>query len=208
MSSQVKIIILVLGLSLLAVFGVAVLLSRMEQRGVDPSVVIGDERFATGSAQPKVTIVEFSDFQCPACREITPVVKRIVAENSSQVRLVYRQFPITSAHGNAFDAALAAEIAGEQGKFWEMHDLLFERQDEWAAAKDVRTLFYSYAEELGMDRQAFSDAWDSEQYAQRIKNDMRDAKTLGILSTPTVFVEGKLVSKESLSETVADLLSQ
>lgn len=208
MSTQVRIVVLVLGLSLLAVFGVAVLLSRMEQRGVDPSVVIGDARFATGSAQPKVTIVEFSDFQCPACREKAPIVKRVVSEHSSEVRLVYRHLPITTAHGHAFDAALAVEIAGEKGKFWEMHDLLFERQDEWAVAKDVRNIFSSYAEELGMDRKAFSDAWASPQYAQRIKNDMKDGRTLGILSTPTVFVEGKLVPVERLSETVAELLSK
>src|SRR3989337_966761 len=134
MSSQVKLIALVLVVSLLAVFGAAIFLSKAERRSVDPSLIIGDARLATGSAQPKVTIVEFSDFQCPACLASSTVLQEMVMENISHVRLVYRHFPLTSIHDHAFEAAKASEIAAGQGKFWEMHDILFERQDEWTSS--------------------------------------------------------------------------
>ncbi|OGY17819.1 MAG: hypothetical protein A2900_00305 [Candidatus Chisholmbacteria bacterium RIFCSPLOWO2_01_FULL_50_28] len=202
MNSQLKIIGLGLFLSVAIVFGAASLLSKMEQRAVDPSLIVGDARLSTGSAEPRVTIVEFSDFQCPACRASESVIQEVLRENSNDVRFVYRHFPLTSIHDHALDAAKASEIAFSIGKFWEMHDLLFELQDEWATSNDIKALFASYADRLGMDPGAFLNLWDASEYEQQIRDDIRDGRTLGISSTPTIFMNGRKVSADQLSQAV------
>jgi len=138
-----------------------------------------------GAPMAKVTIVEFSDFQCPHCSAAHPELLRVLREFEGQVRLVYKYFPL-SGHSRAAPAARAAEAARAQGKFWEMHDLLFERQRE-LEDDDIR----KYAQQLGLDMERFERDWSSEATAQRVDADRQLGLKLGIEATPSFFVDGR-----------------
>lgn len=189
--SQTKLIIGILVGTVVVLVGVGLLMTRLG--GNDKRVVdaVGEARLATGSAQAKVTIVEFSDFQCPACRQAQPAIKQILEEFPGQVRLVYRHFPLTQIHKQAMAAAELAEAAYAQGKFWETHDVLFERQEEWSVDKDKLT---AYAQELGIEAEG--------KYQDKIEADVRDGQRLGINATPTFFVNGRKTSVVNLKTTV------
>lgn len=144
---------------------------------------------ATGSA--RVQVVEFADFQCPACGAAHPPIKQMLETYANDVTFVFRHFPLRTTHKNAQVAALAAEAAGAQGKFWEMHDTLFERQKEWEDSNDPVSKFADYAAELGLDVTAFRQAVEIEQFAGRIDEDVQDGLVLGVNSTPTFFVNGQ-----------------
>lgn len=155
------------------------------------------ESQATDSAsEPNevVTIVEFSDFQCPACKAAEPVVEQVVEDNPGRVELIYRHFPLESIHPNARDAAIASEIAAEAGLFWEYHDLLFENQTEWADAEDPIAFFEQYAQELEIDTTDFSQKMESSVYSDLVEADIRDGFALGINATPTIYVNGVKVN--------------
>ncbi|MEK7173495.1 MAG: thioredoxin domain-containing protein, partial [Patescibacteria group bacterium] len=113
-----------------------------------------------GNSASPVMLVEYGDFQCPACAQYYPVVKALEQEFAADTQFIFRHFPLTRPHPNAKGAAAAAEAAGIQGKFWEMHDILFERQNEWAAKPRPQSTFNSYAEELGLDVKKFEDDMD------------------------------------------------
>ena len=142
--------------------------------------MLGAARLTTGNDEAKVTIVEFSDFQCPACKQAQYLVKEILQQYPDQIRLVYRHFPLIQIHKNAFAAAELAEAAYGQEKFWEMHDLLFERQGEWAENKEK---LEEYRRALGID--------EAGDYKELVQRDIRDGQALGVNATPTFFVNGK-----------------
>lgn len=144
-----------------------------------------------GSAEALVTLVEYSDFECSACAQFHPIVKEVVEELGDRIQYVYRHFPISQLHEQALAAALAAEAAGRQGKFWEMHDVLFERQGEWAGAQDARKKFGRYAEELELDMARFdADIEDNELRDKAEKHRLSGARS-GISGTPTFFLNGE-----------------
>src|SRR5690606_29220292 len=118
---------------------------------VDQSRLIREHNTMTGSLDAKVTVVEFGDMQCPACASAHPVVKQIINEygDNPDFNFVFRHFPLSSIHPHAQISAEAVEAAGDQGKFWEMHDLLFTRQSEWASGGNPLDKFVAYAGELG-----------------------------------------------------------
>lgn len=189
--SQTKLIIGMLVGTVVVLVGVGLLMIRLG--GNDKKVVdaVGDARLATGSAQAKVTLVEWSDFQCPACRQAQPAIKQILEEFPGQVRLVYRHFPLTQIHKQAMAAAELAEAAYAQGKFWETHDVLFERQEEWSVDKDK---LMAYAQELGIEAEG--------KYQDKIEADVRDGQRLGINATPTFFVNGRKTSVVNLKTAI------
>src|SRR3989344_868387 len=118
----------------------------------NPELVSGGARWSRGPAEAKVTVVEFSDLQCPACRAVQPAIAQVINKYPDQVRVIFRHFPLKTIHTYAQLAAQAAEAAGEQDKFWEMHDLLFNRQPEWSeldSADAVKSKFIQYVSELG-----------------------------------------------------------
>lgn len=148
---------------------------------------------ALGNAGAAVTIVAFTDYQCPSCAEIHPVLERLVKENAN-VRLVTRDFPLEQ-HADAFKAAEAAEAAREQGKYWEYVQLLMRNQSS-LAVENLKT----YAGELGLDRARFDPALDSGKFTETVRRDLEDGMKLGLKGTPTLFVNGRRVHARSYEE--------
>lgn len=156
----------------------------------DTKLLVGTGKHAVGSSSAKVTVVEFADFQCPACASAHPVVKQIVEEYKERIYYVFRHFPLPG-HKNAFSAAKAAEAAGKQGKFFEMHDLLFNNQVEWAESNNPEELFRGYAQNLNLNMESFTASYADTSLAKNIQKDQDDALQLGVNSTPTFFINGE-----------------
>lgn len=143
-----------------------------------------------GAEAGKVTLVEFGDFQCPACGAYEPIIKQVLAENKDTVKLVYRHFPLTQIHKNALGAAIATEAAGLQGKFWEMHDILYEKQGEWGNALNARDYFITYAGTLGLDTKKFQADLANKSLEDKILAEFKEGVRLGVQGTPTFFLNG------------------
>jgi len=163
-----------------------------------------DDQPSKGNANASVTIVEFTDFQCPSCAQQHPVLERIVSEFGNRVRLVVRDFPL-SQHADAPKAAEAAEAARKQGKYWEYIAVLFRNQ----SALEVNKL-KQYATEVGLDRARFDAALDSSKFAEKVERDLLDGQRLGVNGTPAFYINGKRVtdrSYEGLKATIEAALS-
>ena len=193
------------------VFVVAFVFSKKASAPVNIVKLVDEARLATGSAQPKVTIVEFSDFQCPACKVAAPLVKQLVVNNKDTVKLVYRHFPLAQ-HQNSTAAALAAETAASVSipKFWEMHDLLFEKQEEWSPQKtdEVIKTFGTYATSIGIPAELMEKSVQDKTFRSKVEFDAAAASTFGVNSTPTFYVNGQKVQISDLQSTVEKLLQQ
>jgi protein-disulfide isomerase len=151
-----------------------------------------------GSAGAPVTLVEFGDFQCPPCATLADPINRLEREYGSRLRVVFRHLPLAN-HKHAREAALASEAAGLQGRFWEMHDLLYREQSVWSKAPDVRVLFSAYAGMLGLNIDRFRKDMESEQAKARVKSDEQQALALGLANTPTIFINDHRVPPASLN---------
>lgn len=136
-------------------------------------------------------LIEYSDFQCPACRAYYPMVKRLVSEYGMKLQFAYRYFPLSQIHQNAQIAAYAAEAAGRQGKFWQMHDVLFERQTEWEKSDLVRDMFVQYAKDLSLDVSRFQKDLDDSSVHDRVKRDYSSGEKAGVQGTPSFFLNGQ-----------------
>lgn len=141
----------------------------------------------------KVTLVEYADFQCPACKAYYPVVKQLQKDYGDKLRFVYRMFPLKTVHQNAMNSAKAAYASSKQGKFWEMHDKLFETQTSWATIPDPQATFIGYAKDLGLDTAQFSKDYNSSETIDFVNKSYDTAITIGLSSTPTFFVNGKQI---------------
>lgn len=150
-----------------------------------------------GGAEAPVILEEFADFQCPSCAALTKEVKSVAPEFGARLKIVFRNFPLTSIHKHALEAAKAAEAAGLQGRFWEMHDLLYDTQSRWADAEDARPIFAEYARTLKLDLERFWRDMDSPQVNERILADMRRGRSLGVYGTPTVFINEREIPYQS-----------
>jgi hypothetical protein len=175
---------------LFAKYNVKFLLPEPELLVLDVSV---DDDPTIGPNDAAVTIVMFVDFQCSACGTFSPIVKNVVAEYKGKVRLAVRDFPLTEIHENAFTAALAANAAHRQGKFFEYSEALYKNQDGLGPAQ-----FRKLAEELGLDLVRFEREMADESTASEVRKDMADGKRYGVTGTPTIFVNG--VKLHHLSE--------
>lgn len=143
-----------------------------------------------GNPDAPVTLEEYGDFQCPPCGMFAAFLGQLEKEYDSRLRVVFRNFPL-SMHEHAREAALAAEAAGLQGRFWEMHDVLYREQDFWSKAPNVRELFESYAGTIGLDVDKFRKDMDSEQARARVDADRQRGDSLGIKLTPTLFINNQ-----------------
>ena len=143
-----------------------------------------------GNPDAPVTLEEFGDFQCPPCGQFAGFVEQLMKEYDSRLRLIFRNFPL-SAHEHAREAALAAEAAGFQGKFWEMYDTLYREQAVWSKAPNARELFESYAGTIGVNLDQFKKDVDSDKARERVDSDVALADSLGIKVTPTLFINNR-----------------
>jgi diadenylate cyclase len=155
---------------------------RWGSNGLEP---VGARDHARGPEDAPVTLVKYGDYECPYCRRLHPVLEELRERAGERVRFVFRHFPLDSAHPRARRAALAAEAAASQGRFWEMHDLLYENQDELGEENLTR-----YAAELGLDLQRFGEDLANNDLAWRIEEDRLGGERAGVRGTPTLFVNG------------------
>lgn len=169
------------------------------------------EDWVVGPEDAKITILEYSDFQCPGCSALEPALKALKNQYSSDVRIAYRHFPLTS-HDKSQPAAVAAEAAGAQGKFWEMHDLLFERQAEWTdlGEDQFREWLLARAAELGLAGDQFQNDMQSEAFVEKIKLAAENNLQIGMPGTPFLVINGNPytgpLDKASLSATIELIL--
>lgn len=159
--------------------------------GADPPHVRGD-------VNAPVTLEEFGDFQCPPCASLHPELKKIEAEYGSRLRVIFRHLPLEM-HKHAKEAAVAAEAAALQNRFWEMHDLLYEKQGEWDESCDIRQQFIRYAGELGLDVERFTKDLDAQVVKDRVRLDQQRAESIDIQGTPTLFINGQQIPSSSMT---------
>jgi protein-disulfide isomerase len=202
MSKEAKIISGV-GIVFFALFAFLIYKTSSGPQSVaDSNLLIGQNSHMTAKKEAKVNVVEFGDYQCPACGYANPIVEKLIEtyKDNPNVNFVYRNFPLPQ-HSNAMVSAEAAEAAGAQGKFWEMHNMLYSGQNDWAGSSKPLDIFTGYAQKLGLDVKAFTDAVNQQKFQDAIIKDRSDGEALGINATPTFFVNGgKMDSVPSFEE--------
>ena len=151
-----------------------------------------------GPADAPVTLVEFGDFQCPPCANLSDPINKLEREYGSRLCVVFRHLPLAN-HKHAREAALASEAAALQDRFWEMHDLLYREQSVWSKAADPRVLFNAYAGMLGLNIDRFRKDMESDQAKARVKSDEHQAAALGLANTPTIFINDRRVPPARLN---------
>lgn len=211
--SRLPLIMTVLALAVLIIGAIAISLLSQPTVAVTPftprplNAPTGTtpEGFAyKGSADAPVTVIEYGDFQCPSCANFTNRQEEAFDKQyveTGKVRFIYHDFPLPQ-HNHAMIVAAAARAAGEQGKFWQMHDLLFERQRAWSMSSNIRPLLSSYAEAIGLDRGAFDKALDSDKFTSALETARQQAQAKGVQATPTFEVEGQLVDSSQLQAAI------
>ena len=159
--------------------------------GAEPAHVLGP-------ADAPVKLEEFGDFECPPCGIFHPILEQMHEEFGDKLQITFREFPLVPTHQHALAAASAAEAAGLQGKFWQMHDLLYEHQADWKKEFNVRPIFEGYAKQIGIDVERYKRDMNGDLVAQRIFADGKRGHSLGVKGTPTVFINGREVPFENL----------
>lgn len=202
MNSETKIIGSILLLSVAILSGAIFFLNKPTQKATVTTKVfsinysLGQK---IGSDSAKVRIVEFSDLQCPACKAAQGSVKDVLNSYPGQVQLIYRHFPLVQ-HKFARQAITVAEAAGEQNKFWEMQDKLFETQTQWSELSDPTQFMLNLAKDLGLDETKIKQALDKSAFTGKIEEDLKEGNLLGVNSTPTFFINGEKVLLSSFSD--------
>jgi len=165
------------------------------------------QEWVRGNASSSVQLIEYSDFQCPACTSYYPILKQVEAQFGDKVAFIYRHYPLYQIHANADMAARASEAAGKQGKFWEMHDKLFENHDKWADLLDPTSAFVGYATDLGLNVSQFKTDLDSAEVKQAVADDYVRGQKIGVEGTPTFVLNGVKIQNPTSVEAFAAVLS-
>ncbi|MBP6926094.1 MAG: DsbA family protein [Candidatus Pacebacteria bacterium] len=194
MPKEAKILI---SIGLLVVVGAIALIvmkpaMTVSEQPIDTSIIIRENSHTLGAVGAKVQVVEFGDYQCPACAYAHPIFTKLMKDyaNNPNVSFTFRNFPLPG-HKNAIVSAQAAEAASAQGKFWEMHDMLYEKQDEWSELANPKELFATYATAIGLDVTKFSTDVSKNAYSAIINADKNDGEDLNINGTPSFFINGE-----------------
>ena len=199
MNKNILILALIVIVVLGGVLGLAIWLKTVSPTSTPANPDIkGEQVFSrsyshmTGQAQAKVTLVEFADFQCPACAAVYAPVKQIVDKYKANpdFNFVSRNFPLSS-HANAKISAQAAEAAASQGKYWEMTELIYQGQSDWAGSINPTNALVGYAQQLGLDVDKFRDEVLNSKYIDNIMQDLKDGEALGVNGTPIFFLNGE-----------------
>lgn len=170
--------------------------------------VSADDDPSIGPADAPVTIIEFSDYQCPFCKRFRDqTLDQLLKTYEGKVRFVYRDFPLNGIHAAAQQAAEAAECADDQGQFWAMHDVIFNNQSALAKASGT-DLFKVYAAKLKLDIEKFSACLDSGKYASEVQHDLEDGIAYGVTGTPAFFINGQLISGAVPLATLAEVIEK
>jgi len=193
------------------VFGMVKIASRNSQDNKQPlsltsSVIESD--WIKGNKEAKIVITEYSDFQCPACASYYGVVKQIHKDFGDRIAFVYRHFPLRQIHANAEIAALSAEAAGKQGKFWEMHDMIFENQKKWEGEKNAGEIFIKYGEDLGLNIEKFKQDLDSKEVKDKVEADYQSGIKAGVNHTPTFFLNGAEIQNPRSYEEFKNIINE
>lgn len=153
-----------------------------------------------GSPTSTVVVEEFADFQCPTCAKMYPLSKEVISTYGSKIQFIYRNFPLNiPAHDKAYSAAVAAEAAGVQGKFWDMQQQLFTNQQNWTASADFPKMLEEYAQKIGLNVEQFKTDMAGVATKSRVDADIQRGKAVGVNSTPTFFINGKPVPFEQMT---------
>ncbi len=187
---------------LVAAVGAGFLMFRSSQpRPPATPAPASDSRATSNGLASKgvVTIDEYGDYQCPPCGGLHPVLKTLKGEYGGRIQIAFHHFPLTQIHNHALEASYAAAAAGLQGKFWEMHNLLYENQSVWSQGGDFRPIVINFARQIGLDVPRFTRDMDGLQVVTIVSEDTRRASAIGVNSTPTVFINDQLIPSENLT---------
>lgn len=185
------------GIAILAAIGIIFLLVNTSSNNFETSInvkPVSSSDITKGSKNAKVTLIEYSDFQCPSCAEFHPWVNQLLKDLGNNIYFAYRFFPLTDLHKNAMLAAQAAFAAYKQGKFFEMADMLFNKQTEWQDLTDPTTAFADYATLLKLNLQEFKTDMNSQDAKNFIQGEYNEGLSAGIGFTPSFIVNGKLIN--------------
>lgn len=212
MTTETKFLGIILISTLILLFGGIFFLTRGSSSkavaGTSVSQIDYSKGQKIGSDSAKVKVVEFSDFQCPACLAAEPTVRKIrESYKPEEVQLIYRHFPLAQ-HSHSKQVAALAEAAGAQGKFWEMHDKLFDTQSQWSGMADATPSFMDLVKQLGLDENKVKQAMDDSATKVKIESDLAEGQTLGVTSTPTFFVNGRKLSIKSFDDLNAAVVEE
>lgn len=163
-----------------------------------PAPVSLDDHIRGGTAT-KVVLVEYGDFQCPACGAYEPIVQSILKKHPADVQFVFRHFPLTQVHKNGLLAAKISEAASIQGKFWEMHDSIYAHQKDWSDSLNAKEILLGYAKDLGLDTSKMETDLNGSTIEEKIMGQAKEGVKIGVNSTPTFFVNGiKIVNPQTI----------
>ncbi len=184
-------------LAVVAIGGSIVFANYVSQQANEGVVI---QQNIKGNPEAAVTLTEYSDFQCPACASFYPVIVELLEQYGDQIAFEYKHFPLISIHPFAVPAAKAAEAAGQQGKFFEMHDKLFENQSIWSNSANPTGFFVTYAEEIGLDVELFRRHMRASLIEDKVNAEFNEARELGLTGTPSFFLNGERFEFTSFDE--------
>ena len=203
-SNSLMVVVVSLLVIVVFLFGLNFILSKKNKNNTDVITKVDDTRYTIGNPDAKIKLVEYADFQCPACSVFSKVFPEVFTYingkyGSSTLSLTYKYFPLVGIHKNALLSAYSVEAAKEQGKFWEMHDLVFEKQNDWSEALDAKAKMEEYAKSLGLDMTKFVADRDSEVIKQTVEGALLEATKLQLDHTPTIYMNGEEIKNLSLN---------
>ncbi len=190
MNKQFIAVVVVVILGLFAVFSFT---KKSDTSKSNSASSVQPSEHKEGKGTKGVILIEYGDYQCPFCKNYYPIVKQVQQAYGDEITFQFRNYPLNQIHPHAFEAARAAEAAGKQDKYFEMHDLLYENQDSWANAGNVSTIFESYATQLGLNVEQFKTDVASEEVSSIINADIKEGQAIGVTATPTFILNGKKI---------------
>lgn len=173
----------------------------------DTEFTFTNDDYIRGKVDAKVTLVEFGDFQCPACASYAPIVDKVLSDNPDTLRIIYKDFPLRGIHPRAQISAQVARASGRQGKFWEMYDLLYQNQNSWINKQGTGE-FEAYATKIGLNLEQFKNDINSQSVKDQVESDLKLGIDLGINGTPTFFLNGKHITNPRSVEELNALINE
>ncbi len=173
----------------------------------EPAPVSLDDHIR-GGTQAKVVLVEYGDFQCPACGAYEPIVENLLKKHQTDVQFVFRHFPLSQVHKNSLLAAKISEAASIQGKFWEMHDVIYAHQKDWSESLNAKEIFMGYAKEIGLDTVKMETDLNGTSIEEKITAQYKEGIKIGVNSTPSFFVNGVKIVNPQTPEAFEQLITE